>query len=142
MTDPRALATALDLRPLPTEGGLWSRSYADDTFSAIYYLLESPAFSAWHRLDRPELYVHHAGAPLTTHLIGPSGYRSVTLGSDVAAGERPQLLVPAGTWQASETPSWSLVGTVVVPPYTDDSVEFATASLVADRPELARLLPP
>ncbi|GLW91054.1 cupin domain-containing protein [Actinokineospora globicatena] len=131
MTDPVAAFTAaLGLSPLPVEGGRWARSWADESFSAIYYLLEHPEFSAWHRLDRAELYVHHAGAPVTTHLVGPGGYRAHRLGSDVAAGQRPQLLVPAGTWQASETTtetkSWSLVGTVVIPPYTDDSVEFAT----------------
>ncbi|SER95245.1 cupin domain-containing protein [Actinokineospora terrae] len=139
MSDPVAAYTAaLGLSPLPVEGGRWARSWADDTFSAIYYLLEHPEFSAWHRLDRPELYVHHAGAPLITHLIGPDGYRAHRLGPDVAAGERPQLLVPAGTWQASETATWSLVGTVVVPPYTDAAVEFGVPDALPAG--LARLL--
>ena len=61
------------------------------------------------------------------------------LGSDVAAGERPQVVVAAGTWQATVTRgSWSLLGTVVVPPYTDDCVEFASPeTLAAQYPEAA-----
>jgi len=44
-------------------------------------------------------------------------------------------VVPGGTWQAAETlGAWSLVGTVVVPPYTDDCVEFGTAELAAAYP--------
>ncbi|WP_091448814.1 cupin domain-containing protein [Actinokineospora iranica] len=139
MTDPDALVAALGLAPLPVEGGLWSQSWRDSTFSAIYYLLKAPEFSAWHRLDRPELYAYHAGAPLTVRLLGPSGLAVHELGPDVAAGQRPQLVVPAGVWQASESPSWTLVGTVVVPPYTDSCVEFADTSLLRDHPDLARL---
>ena len=47
--------------------------------------------------------------------------------------------MPAGTWQATVTRgSWSLLGTVVVPPYTDDCVEFASVAELASRyPEAA-----
>ncbi|GLZ43032.1 cupin domain-containing protein [Actinokineospora sp. NBRC 105648] len=141
MDDPTEIAAALGLEPLPIEGGLWTRSLTHPALSSIYFLLVAPEISAWHRLDRPELFVHHAGAPLTMRLIGPDGLRTHVLGMDLAAGERPQVLIPAGTWQASETASWTLVGTVVVPPYTDDCVEFGTPDLVRDYPELARLLP-
>jgi len=46
------------------------------------------------------------------------------------------VVVPPGTWQAAETlGEWTLMGCVVVPPYTDDCVEFgAAADLVADYP--------
>lgn len=130
----------LGLRPLPVEGGRWAQSWRDEAGSAIYYLLVAPEFSAPHRLDRVEVYAHHAGAPAAMLLLHPDG--SVTrpvLGTDVAAGQRPQVVVPAGTWQATVTRGeWSLLGTVVIPPYTDDCVEFASAAeLAAKYPEAA-----
>lgn len=126
---------ALHLVPLPVEGGRWAQSWRDERCSAIYYLLVTPEFSALHRLAHLEIYAYHAGAPLAMLLLYPDGVVShVVLGPDVAAGQRPQVVVPAGVWQASEsTGAWSLVGTVVVPPYTDGIVEFAVADELADR---------
>ncbi|WP_156753754.1 cupin domain-containing protein [Actinokineospora pegani] len=139
------IKTALGLTPLPVEGGLWSQSWRDEAFSAIYYLLRAPEFSAWHRLDHPELYAYHAGSPLVLRQIDPDGRLTTTvLGLDFAAGQRPQAVVPAGVWQASETADWSLVGTVVVPPYTDSTVHFPE-DLVARFPQhggvISRLSP-
>lgn len=68
-------------------------------------------------------------------LLHPDG--TVTrpvLGTDVAAGHRPQVVVPARTWQATvPLGPWSLLGTVVVPPYTGDCVEFADPAVLAAR---------
>ncbi|WP_410645986.1 cupin domain-containing protein [Amycolatopsis sp. cmx-4-54] len=135
----------LGLRPLPVEGGRWAQSWRDETASAIYYLLAPPETSAPHRLDRLEIYAHHAGAPVRMLLLLPDGRISrPVLGPDVAAGQRPQVVVPAGVWQASvSTGEWSLAGTVVVPPYTDDCVEFrSAAALAAEWPEAAEDLAP
>ena len=140
MPEPSDFVTHLGLEPLPVEGGRWAQSWRSETGSAIYYLLVAPEFSAPHRLDRVEVYAHHAGAPAEMLLLHPDGtVERPVLGTDVAAGERPQVVVPAGTWQATVTRgSWSLLGTVVVPPYTDGCVEFAAAADLAVRyPEAA-----
>ncbi|SEC67408.1 hypothetical protein SAMN04489727_4641 [Amycolatopsis tolypomycina] len=140
MPQPADFVTHLGLQPLPVEGGRWAQSWRSDAGSAIYYLLVAPEFSAPHRLDRVEVYVHHAGAPAEMLLLHPDGsVERPVLGTDVAAGERPQVVVPAGTWQATVTRGeWSLLGTVVVPPYTDDCVEFAPAAELASKyPEAA-----
>ncbi|QRP49213.1 cupin domain-containing protein [Amycolatopsis sp. FDAARGOS 1241] len=133
MPEPTEFVRHLGLQPLPVEGGRFAQSWRSAEGSAIYYLLVAPEFSAPHRLDRVEVFVHHAGAPARMLLLHPGG--SVTrpvLGTDVAAGERPQVVVPAGTWQATAPLGpWSLLGTVVVPPYTDDCVEFADAAALA-----------
>ncbi|MFC3450578.1 cupin domain-containing protein [Amycolatopsis speibonae] len=145
MPSPDDFAAHLGLQPLPVEGGRWAQSWRDETASAIYYLLAPPETSAPHRLDRLEIYAHHAGAPVRMLLLHPDGRISrPVLGPDVAAGQRPQVGVPAGVWQASvSTGEWSLVGTVVVPPYTDDSVEFrSAAALVAEFPGAAEDLAP
>jgi predicted cupin superfamily sugar epimerase len=141
MADPRLIASTLGMTELDTEGGLWSQSWRDASCSAIYYLLVAPDFSALHRLDRLEIYSYHAGAPVELFLLADDLSRPV-LGPDVAAGERPQVVVPAGVWQASRPlGEWSLMGTVVVPPYTDDCVEFATAArLTRTYPEHAAVI--
>lgn len=130
----------LGLRPLPTEGGLWTQSWRDDHCSAIYYLLAAPEISVFHQLDRVEIYGYHAGAPMRLTLLYSDGrMERPVLGTDLAGGQRPQVVVPAGVWQAGETlGQWSLVGTTVVPPYTDDCIRFGSAEeLLAQFPEHA-----
>jgi predicted cupin superfamily sugar epimerase len=124
---------ALGLDPLPVEGGHFAQGHRSDDLSTIYYLLRAGEFSAVHRLANVEVYAHHAGAPLRMLLLHPDGSATTpVLGSDLLAGQRPQLVVPAGVWQASESAGdWTLVTTVVVPPYTDDVVEFGQADALA-----------
>lgn len=130
---PQEIMSVLDLEPLPIEGGLFTQSWRNETCSAIYYLLAAPEFSAVHRLDRIEIFAYHAGAPARMLLADGSTVSEHVLGPDLAAGHRPQVVVPPGVWQAAETlGEWTLMGTVVVPPYTDGCVEFAAA---ADMPE-------
>ncbi|TCO49824.1 cupin domain-containing protein [Actinocrispum wychmicini] len=143
---PQEIIEALGLKPLPVEGGLFAEHLQDEHASSIYYMLVAPQFSALHRLTHLELFVHHAGAPARMFLLHPDGtVERPVLGMDLAAGERPQVIVPAGTWQATETlGEWSLLGTVMAPPYAEDGVTFADDTL-ADRfpdhaTEIRRLL--
>ena len=47
-------------------------------------------------------------------------------GNDLPAGERPQVLVPAGWWQCAEPlGDWSLVGCTVAPGFSFDAFEMA-----------------
>ncbi len=117
--DGEQVARLLGLVPLPDEGGLFRRTFADAYSSAIYFLLLSPDFSALHVLSATETYHWYAGSPLHLLLLHPDGHVSEpTLGSDLGAGERPQFVVPAGTWQGSAPAgAWSLVGTTTAPPF-------------------------
>ncbi len=139
MSTPSEITAALGLEPLPIEGGLWAQSWRSTDCSAIYYLLAAPEFSAVHRLDRVEIFTYHAGAATRMVLLSEGSVRTHVLGPDVLAGQRPQVVVPPGTWQAAETlGEWTLMGCVVVPPYTDDCVEFGDAvALAAEYPEHA-----
>ena len=123
----RQVIELLGLVPLLPEGGHVGETYRDANASAIYYLLEQPDFSGLHRLEHLEIWAHHAGAPMKMLLIDPDGVVSEpVLGSDLAQGERPQIVVPPGTWQAAEPMGpWSLVSTFMAPPYSDAIVEFA-----------------
>ena len=52
----------------------------------------------------------------------------MTLGPDLAAGERPQAIVPAGAWQAAESlGDWTLVGCTVAPGFEFERFELAPA---------------
>lgn len=131
---PHQIVATLGLRELDVEGGRFGQSWRDDACSAIYYLLVAPEFSALHRLDRLEIYFYHAGAPARLLLLDGDRAGELVLGPNLAAGQRPQIVVPAGVWQGSTTlGEWSLMGTVVVPPYTDDCVEFAAADALSDQ---------
>lgn len=113
------VAALLGLEPLPGEGGLFRRTHLDAHSSAIYYLLIAPEFSALHRLGATETYHWYSGAPLRMLLLGADGtVDEPVLGPDLDAGQRPQVVVPAGTWQGSSPGGvWSLVGTTTAPPF-------------------------
>ena len=132
--DARQVIELLGLVPLLPEGGHVGETYRDANASAIYYLMEHPDFSGLHRLAHLEVWAHHAGAPVKMLLIDADGIVSEpVLGSDLAQGERPQIAVKAGTWQAAEPMGpWSLVSTFVAPPYADDIVVFAARAEMAE----------
>lgn len=73
--------------------------------TAIYFLLHPGEESAWHVVRSDELWFWHSGGPLALRLGGsgaaPGDGPTTLLGGDVAAGERPQVLIPAGVWQAA-----------------------------------------
>lgn len=118
-TEGERLATLLELEALPDEGGLFRRTHIDAHSSAIYYMLIAPEFSAMHALTATETYHWYAGAPLRMLLLHPDGtLDEPVLGPDIAAGQRPQIVVPAQTWQGSSAGgAWSLVGTTTAPPF-------------------------
>lgn len=123
------VATLLDLRPLPEEGGLFSETFRDAHCTAIYYLLIAPEFSAMHRLSAPEVVHHYAGAPAQMLLLAEDGsVDEPVLGPDLAAGQRPQLSVPPGTWQGNQTlGEWTLLGATVAPPFDPAMFEAGVA---------------
>ncbi len=123
----------LGLEPLAVEGGWWTQTHRDERSSAIYYLLERGERSRLHRLDGPEIYHFHAGAPLALTLVDADGVCELVVGADLAAGQRPQAVVAAGVWQGStSTGDWTLVGTTMAPPFHPAGCEFATADQVAE----------
>ncbi|WP_308258021.1 cupin domain-containing protein [Pseudonocardia lacus] len=147
--DGERLAERLGLEPLPGEGGLFRRTHLDAHSSAIYYLLLDPDFSALHVLGSPEVYHFYAGAPLRMLLLAPDGTATEPLlGPDPISGQRPQLVVPGGTWQGARTTgAWSLVGTTMAPPFDESGFRLAeradlTARYPAARARIAELTRP
>ena len=123
----------LDLRPHP-EGGHYRETFRDprqdaggrSLSTAIYFLLAAGERSRWHRIDAVEIWHWHAGAALSLEIADNDGIATMRLGRDLAAGERPQAVVPAGAWQAAESlGAWTLVGCTVAPGFDFRSFEMA-----------------
>lgn len=127
---PKRIIDLLGLVPLQPEGGHVRQTWLDERSSAIYYLMVAPDFSGLHRLEHLEIWAWHAGAPARMLLIDEAGgVTEPVLGPDLSAGERPQVIVPAGTWQAAEPLGpWTLVTTFMAPAYSDEIVTFAAVA--------------
>jgi predicted cupin superfamily sugar epimerase len=134
------VARLLDLAPHP-EGGYYRETFRDPqgaggraASTAIYYLLPAGQVSAWHRVDAAEVWHWHAGAPLELSLYDDGGRSVVRLGADLAAGERPQGIVPAGVWQSAKSlGDWTLVGCTVAPGFEFSQFELAAPGTIPDR---------
>jgi predicted cupin superfamily sugar epimerase len=133
------VAALLDLAPLEHEGGLFRQTHADQWSSSIYYAVGGDEFSALHRLSSAEVYHYYAGDPLNLLVLYPDGASDqVTLGPDLARGQRPQFRVAPGAWQGSTSSgAWSLVGTTMAPPFAWDGFELGSAALAVRYPTLA-----
>ena len=125
----------LDLAPHP-EGGHFRETFRDvrrnesgrAASTAIYFLLARGERSHWHRIDAVEVWHFYAGAPLRLEIAADEAVELtvVTLGRDLAGGERPQAIVPAGAWQAAESlGAWTLVGCTVAPGFAFERFELA-----------------
>jgi predicted cupin superfamily sugar epimerase len=162
MTPQRAsrLIAALDLKPLPVEGGYYRETYrsphtlppaalppgyssARSVSTAIYYLLTPDTCSAMHRLPADEVFHFYLGDPVEMLQLDPDRKtgRTVTLGSDLFSRHQPQVVVPAGCWQGSllvPGGSCALLGTTMAPGF--DLADYQGGDrehLCADFPEFA-----
>ena len=103
--------------------------------TAIYFLLEAGDFSAFHRIKSDECWHFYKGDPLWIHCLYPEGaYHRFTLGAGDEADQHSQLVVPAGTWFASEPASgsaYSFVGCTVSPGFDFADFEMASAARLA-----------
>ena len=136
----RELIQVLQLHALPSESGylgligqsaqtmqIDGRSLAVQ--SQVYYMLTR---------DRPVNYLHWL-APDDTHILiegGPVDYfifhpdgsaEKLTLGRDVAAGQRPVVAVPGGCWKAlrlHDGASYALMANALSPEFTSDRVRI------------------
>ena len=145
----------LRLKPHP-EGGFYRQNYksleqipqnalpsrfkTDLSFStAIYYLLESKDFSAFHKIKSDEIWHFYAGSPLIIYCIDLLGNsHELELGPDILNGQQLQIIIKAGHWFAArvkEPDSFMLCGCTVSPGF-----EFHDFTL-ADREELLKAFP-
>ncbi|MEO5375021.1 MAG: cupin domain-containing protein [Alphaproteobacteria bacterium] len=168
------IVSLLGLVPHPTEGGHFVETYRSgegvrsgervaavslpERFggrralaTAIYYLLRPGTISHLHRLASDEIFHFYIGDPIEMLNLHPdgSGCRLV-IGTDLAAGMRPQVVVPAGVWQGARlVPGgrFALLGCTVSPgfeyaDYTHGDRDALTAAYPVFRTEIADLTVP
>lgn len=129
----------LGLLPHP-EGGFYKETYRSESVlepfeegkkrnlsTGIYFLITKGNFSAFHRIKSDEMWHFYAGSPLVVHIVHTGGsYQRMVIGLDIATCQRPQGVVPAGAWFASETMGeYSLVGCTVSPGFDFQDFELA-----------------
>lgn len=122
----------LELQPHP-EGGHYRETWVADndgraTGTCIYFLLQGGEANRWHRVDATEIWHFYAGDPLILRLsatdTGPAEQH--LLGPDLAAGQRPQVIIPQHHWQRAEcTGAFTLVGCTVSPGFRFDGFTLA-----------------
>ena len=131
-----------NMRPQEDGEGTFIRQNLNDGKStAIVALVGGEHYSALHRLDNTEVYHFYAGAPRRMLLLFPDGrIEEPVLGPDYAAGQVPQLVIPAGVWQGSRSDGpWPLTGCTMAPGYRSEGFELANIDeLVRNYPAAER----
>ena len=140
------------LKPLPVEGTLFASTHRSDgdasdgapvaTAMIGLYCHEPYSASSFHQLPSDEIWHFYGGDPLRLVLLHPDGSSAdVVLGSDFAAGQHVQFVVPALTWQAGQVlagGAYSLFGCTMAPGFTSAGFVGAdTAALLAAYPTRA-----
>jgi len=138
-----AVIALLGLAPHP-EGGFYRETFrsprsvgaphaARAASTAIYFLLPAGEISVLHRVLSDEVWHHYDGDAVELHLFVDGGHQVERLGRDLARGERPQRVVPAGVLQGAVAvgPRHALCGCTVAPGF--DFADF-------ESPDRMRLL--
>lgn len=160
---------ALDLSPLPWEGG-WYRetwrskanipgSKLDDQYdgersagTAIYYVLTLDTVSRMHRLPSDETFHFYLGDPVKMLLLYPDSAKSeiITFGHNIFGGDHVQYTIPGNTWMGGrlkpdasvpDPARFALMGTTVSPGFDFADLEMGTFDdLAAQYPDRKDLI--
>jgi uncharacterized protein len=145
----------LGLEPLDQEGGFFCQVYkskgriprsalpfhrSDHAYAtSIYYLVTPESFSKLHRLPQDEIFHFYMGDPVEMlQLEKGKPPLHVTIGTDLAKGQRPQVVAPGNVWQGTRLlpgGKWALLGCTVSPGFEYEDFEIKT------RADLRELFP-
>jgi uncharacterized protein len=140
----RELIQTLHLTVLPKESGylgIIGRSAqmvnVDGRSLAVqsqnYYMLTRDLpINYLHWLVPDDTHILIEGGPVDYFIFHPDGHaEKVTLGFDVAAGQRPVVAVPGGCWKAlrlREGASYALMANALSPEFTADRVQIGAGA--------------
>lgn len=159
----QALIDGLNMQPIPQEGAWFFQTYKSNdildgsiaaryptprsAYTAIYALMTAEGFSAMHRLKTDELWHFYSGSPAEIILLYPDGSGQIQLlGDDVAAGQRPQVMAPAGVWMGARpigdpATAFTFFGTTMTPGFEYDDYEHGDRdTLIAAYPDFADMI--
>lgn len=104
--------------------------------SSIIYLLPAIEVSMWHRITCDEMWHHYSGSALRMYTLSlQKGLEEHILGSDIVAGEIPQIIIHRNTWYAAETieeEGYALCGCTLWPSFTYTDFEMADPIKLVD----------
>jgi len=104
--------------------------------SSILYLLPSSMVCKWHRVKCDEMWHFYQGVALRMYSLTPqNGLEIQVLGTDIAHGELPQIIIPRNTWIAAELAEdhdFSLCGCTLWPAFSYTDFELAEPAALAD----------
>lgn len=141
-SDARAqeLIRALQLHPLSKESGylgligessqrVMVNGRSLEVQSQVYYMLtRDKPVNYLHWLASDDTHILIEGGPVDYFIFHPNGQaEKITLGRDVAAGERPVVAVPGGCWKAlklREGAHYALMANALSPEFTPDRVKI------------------
>ncbi len=133
-----------NMKPLTTEGGYYVETYRakeklDETVlpkrykgkrnfsTAILFLITKDSFSKLHRLKSDEIFHFYLGDPVQMLLLHSNGKSEiVTLGRDISAGQKVQIVVPRNCWQGcilKDGGKFTLMGCTVSPGFEPQDYE-------------------
>lgn len=151
----------LRLMPHP-EGGYFKEIYRSKEFigkeslpirfesartlsTSIYYMLTENDISLFHKIQSDEIWHFYKGTTIIIHQISSDGiYTEFKLGSNLGAGELPQIIIKNNNWFAAEVKdknSFGLVGCTVSPGFDFKDFELAERyTLIEKFPEHEKLI--
>jgi predicted cupin superfamily sugar epimerase len=152
----------LQLEPLRGEGGFLRETYrsrwhvAEEYLpegmrgsrsigTAIYFMLTPETFSALHRMPGTEIFHFYLGDPVVMLQLARDGAsQTITIGPDLAAGHRPQVVVRGHVWQGSKLVpggKFALMGTTMAPGFDYKDFELGKRNeLMAEYPGVAEMI--
>jgi len=160
--DANTIIAALNMQPLPIEGGFFSigtrSSESIDSkplnlngprslYGTIYYLVTTNSFSLLHQLLIDEVYYYHLGDPLEVLILNKDGQGEISiLGPDILSNQSLQILDPKGCIHGSRPVpggdhGFSLVSTSMAPGYEEgDSTFPSRTNLIKSHPQFKSMI--
>jgi predicted cupin superfamily sugar epimerase len=157
MTTAKEIIDILGLKPHPTCGFVAETYRSRQTIplqalpaayegsrpfgSVLYFLVTPEAQIRLHRIRSDQMYHHYLGGPLEVLLLYQDGTGEIlVIGPDLAAGMRPQLFIPGGTFHISRLragSAFALLGTTEWPGFESPDLELGDPErLMEDHPAL------
>src|SRR5690242_14553675 len=100
--------------------------------NVLYFLVTPEAPVGLHRIRSDQMYHHYQGGPLEVLLLYADGRSELkVVGQELAAGVRPQLFIPGGTFhtaRVAEGAEYALLGTSVWVRAEPNDVEMGDAA--------------
>jgi predicted cupin superfamily sugar epimerase len=134
----------LQLEPLRMEGGFFRETYRSRWMispdylpegmrgmhsigTAIYFMITPESYSRLHRVPGSEIFHFYIGDPVVMLQLLPGGaHQTLTIGTDLAQGARPQVVVRGNVWMGAKLApggKFALLGTTMSPGFAHSDYE-------------------